>query len=271
MTTQIQLSPHSCRLCSGHLITKFKLVVLNKHQIQYYQCTECLSLQTEPAYWLADAYGQNLSNLDTGAVQRNWNNFYVVHILCHIFKLKNLLDLGGGDGLLCRSLRDYEINCYVQDAYASPTYAQGFTDPDFEAPDLVLAFEVWEHLPNPSIDLDKFFGKDPKMLLVTTAVYSDQSSDWWYLSPESGQHIFFYSYKALEHIAKQNGYEMHLIENFILFIRKDAISLLKLSIFKRSLRGKLNRYLRYRIMRKPATGVWKDYLQQKALEKSDSK
>lgn len=98
MTTQIQPSLHSYRLCSGNVTAQFKLTVLNKHQIQYYQCTECLSLQTEPAYWLAEAYGQNLSNLDTGAVQRNWNNFYVIYILCHIFKLRNLLDLGGGDG-----------------------------------------------------------------------------------------------------------------------------------------------------------------------------
>ena len=109
------------------------------------------------------------------------------------------------------------------------------------------------------------------MLLVSTAIYTDQDSDWWYLSPESGQHIFFYSHQALEHIAQQKGYELHLIENFILFVRKDVTSPLKLTIFKRSLRGKLNRYLRYKIMRKPATGVWKDYLQQKALEESNFK
>ncbi|OYY21093.1 MAG: hypothetical protein B7Y67_03120 [Polynucleobacter sp. 35-46-11] len=271
MTTKNQTSPNLCRLCSGNLSPQFKLAVLGKHQIQYYLCEQCHSLQTEPAYWLAEAYSKNLSNLDTGAVQRNWHNFYVIYILCHIFKLYNLLNLGGGDCLLCLSLRDYEINCYVQDEYASPTYSQGFTEPDFESPDLVLAFEVWEHLPNPSPDLNKFFYKSPKMLLVTTAIYTDQGSDWWYLTPESGQHIFFYSHKALESIALQRGYELNIIENFILFIRKDCVSPFKLSIFKRSLRGKLNRYLKYKIMRKPATGVWKDYLQQKALEKSDPK
>ncbi len=112
---------------------------------------------------------------------------------------------------------------------------------------------------------------DAVNLIALIRVYTDQGSDWWYLSPESGQHIFFYSHQALEHIAKQKGYELYLIENFILFVRKDTVSPLKLAIFKRSLRGKLNRYLRYKIMRKPATGVWKDYLQQKALEESDSK
>lgn len=270
MNTQNHTISGSCRLCSGSLATRFKLTILEKFPIQYYQCEQRYSLQTEPAYWLTEAYSQNLSNLDTGAIQRNWHNFYVVYILCHIFKLKNLVDLGGGDGLLCRSLRDYEINCYVQDDYASPTYAQGFTEPDFETPDLVLAFEVWEHLANPTLDMDKFFGKNPKMLIVTTAIYKNQDADWWYLTPESGQHIFFYSRQALENIAKQRGYELHIVENFILFIRKDYTSTLKLNLFKRCLRGKLYCYLKYKIMRRPATGVWKDYLKQKECEKPTS-
>lgn len=268
MNTKNNANSHSCRLCSGRLSTRFKLIILEKYPIQYYQCEQCHSLQTQPVYWLEEAYSKNLSNLDTGAVQRNWHNFYVIYILCHIFKLKNLLDLGGGDGLLCRSLRDYEINCYVQDEYASPNYAQGFTEPDFENPDLVLAFEVWEHLANPALDLNKFFGKNPKMLLVSTSIYTNQGADWWYLTPESGQHIFFYSQQALENIAKLKGYELHIIENFILFMRKDCASTLKLNIFKRCLRGKLNRYLKYKIMRKSPTGVWKDYLKQKERENS---
>lgn len=264
-------NPNQCRLCSGVLQSKFSLEILNQYDVQYYQCQSCQSLQTEPAYWLAEAYGSNLSNLDTGAVQRNWHNFYVIYLLCRIFKLENVLDLGGGDGLLCRSLRDYEINCFVKDEYATPTYAQGFTDPDFDVPDLVLGFEVWEHLPHPSQDLERFFNKKPRALLITTAQYENQGTDWWYLSAESGQHIFFYSLQALELIAQQQGYELHVIENFLLFIRKDCSSKLKLYLFKRSLRGKLNRFLKYKIMRKPTPGVWKDYLQQKALLEQKSR
>lgn len=258
------LSGDLCRICSGHTTRKFTRLILNQYDVSYYQCLSCHSLQTEPAYWLKEAYGSNLSNLDTGAVQRNWHNFYVIYLLCRIFKLKNVLDLGGGDGLLCRSLRDYEINCFVQDQYATPTYAQGFTEPDFDNPDLVLGFEVWEHLANPAQDLMRFFHQEPKALLITTAIYLDQGPDWWYLSPESGQHIFFYSQQALEQIAQKFGYELHIIENFLLFIRKECVSKFHLYLFKRSLRGKLNRFLKYKIMRKSTPGVWKDYLQQKA-------
>jgi hypothetical protein len=264
MNANQHLTSHSCRLCSGALDPQFQLRVLNKHEVEYFLCQSCGSLQTEPAYWLEEAYGSNLSNLDTGAVQRNWHNFYVIYLLCKIFKLQNVLDLGGGDGLLCRSLRDYEINCFVQDQYATPTYAQGFTEPNFETPDLILGFEVWEHLPEPAKDLKRFFDQKPKALLITTGIYQDQKSDWWYLTPESGQHIFFYSHKALEKIAQQFEYDLHIVENFLLFIRKDCASKLKLYLLQKSLRGKLNRYLKYKIMRKPTPGVWKDYLEQKA-------
>ncbi len=261
----------TCRLCAGDVSEQFHLTILNQYDITYYQCQACHSLQTEPAYWLAEAYSSNLSNLDTGAVQRNWHNFYVIYLLCHIFKLKNVLDLGGGDGLLCRSLRDYEINCFVKDEYATPTYAQGFTEPNFEDPDLVLGFEVWEHLPNPAQDLKRFFSSKPKMLLITTAKYENQGADWWYLTPESGQHIFFYSQEAFGIIAQQYGYELHSIAGFLLFIRKDCASPFKLWLFQKSLRGKLNRLLKYKIMRKPTPGVWNDYLLQKSLQDKESK
>jgi hypothetical protein len=254
-----------CRLCSGDLKDKFSLEILNKYDVRYFQCQSCGSLQTEPAYWLTEAYKVNLSNLDTGAVQRNWHNFFVIYLLCKVFKLNNVFDLGGGDGLLCRFLRDYEINCFVKDEYATPTYAQGFTEPNFDVPDLVLGFEVWEHLPNPVEDLERFFNKKPKVLLITTTPYENQDKDWWYLSAETGQHIFFYSTQALELIAKKYGYELHVIQNFLLFIKNDFSSKVKLYIFKKSLRGKLNRFFKYKIMMRNTPGVWRDYLDQKSL------
>jgi hypothetical protein len=95
--------------------------------------------------------------------------------------------------------------------------------------------------------------------------------DWWYLSVERRQHIFFYSPQAIEFIAQQQGYVLHVIEGFLLFLRLDCSSKLELFFLKGSLRGKLNRYLKYKIMRKPTPGVWKDYLLQKASADKKSK
>jgi hypothetical protein len=266
-TTQSIISAAQCRLCNGDVKNKFTLKILNKYDVMYFQCQSCHSLQTESPYWLAEAYKINLSNLDTGAAQRNWHNFFVIYLLCKVFNLNDVFDLGGGDGLLCRLLRDYEINCFVKDEYATPTYAQGFTEPNFDIPDPVLGFEVWEHLPNPVDDLERFFTKKPKALLITTTPYENQGEDWWYLSAETGQHIFFYSSIGLEFIAKKYGYELHIIDNLLLFVNNDLASKMKtkLYIFKKSLRGKLNRFLKYKILMKNTSGVWNDYLIQKSL------
>lgn len=88
-------------------------------------------------------------------------------------KVTNVLDIG--DGLLCRLLRDVGLNCYVKDKYAQPTYAQGFTDPNVDTPDLVIGFEVLEHYPDPMSDLDQLFALTPRVLLFSTARYTNQT------------------------------------------------------------------------------------------------
>ena len=104
----------------------------------------------------------NLSNTDTGAAQRNLNNLAACYIISKLFKAKNVLDIGGGDGCACRLLRDYKINCYIKDKYATPTYAQGFTEENFAKPDLIVGFEGIGNInPNPMTDLDDLFNRQP--------------------------------------------------------------------------------------------------------------
>ena len=90
-----------------------------------------------------------------------------------------IIDIGGGDGLLCRLLRDYDINCFVKDKYATPTYAQGFTEQNFDKPDLVIGFELLEHFPTPKSDLEDLFKHNSNVLLLSTAIYTNEKSDWW--------------------------------------------------------------------------------------------
>ncbi|MBK8108789.1 MAG: hypothetical protein IPK42_25465 [Betaproteobacteria bacterium] len=147
----------ACRLCGGAITPAFSTRVLGRYTVRYGLCGQCRSLQSESPYWLAEAYSRNLSSLDTGAAQRNLRNLAASYAVARIYAAHNLLDLGGGDGLLCRLLRDTGLNCHVRDRYAQPTYAQGFDRPDFEVPDMVTAFEIFEHLPEPAVDLAEFF------------------------------------------------------------------------------------------------------------------
>ena len=248
-----------CRLCFGHLFCKFKLTVLCKYSVQYFICASCGSLQTEYPYWLDEAYSDNaLSRLDTGAAQRSINNFAASYIVSSLYKANNVLDFGGGDGLLCRLLRDYEINCFVKDRYAHPTYAQGYVEQDFEFPDLVLGFEVLEHFANPSIELDELFRGGVGALLLSTSIYNNEDEEWWYLAPGSGQHVFFYSKRALEFMASKYGYSLALSGGFIIFA-KDK-SRFKLNLARLLLSPPIMRFIKAWLITRPARGVWKDYL-----------
>jgi Methyltransferase domain len=252
-----------CRLCGGRSSYRFDLNVLHKHDVKYYECEECHSLQTENPFWLNEAYDQSLSSLDTGAGQRNLHNLAASYAVCKLFKANNAIDIGGGDGLLCRLLRDYGINCFVKDKYANPTYAQGFTEPDFDTPDLVIAFEVLEHFANPRLDLDALFRLNSNILLASTAIYTNEQKDWWYLAPENGQHVFFYSKRALDLIANTYGYKLIISGGFILFAKNNVLTPAK-SVLARLL---LNRYacrtLRSLVVLLPTPGIWKDHLIQK--------
>jgi hypothetical protein len=250
-----------CRLCGGKLTYAFTNVVLCKHSVKYYRCNACLSLQTEKPYWLDEAYkNSNLSNTDTGAAQRNLTNLAACYTVSKIFKANNVIDVGGGDGLLCRLLRDYKINCFVKDKYSVSTYGQGFRDENFNHPDLIIAFEVIEHYPNPKSDLDDLFSKEPRLLLVSTGIYTDQSKDWWYISPESGQHIFFYNSKALKKIADRYGYHIIFVGGYILFTKE--VSNIKKLLVRFLLKGRVLRLVKSVIALLPAPGVWTDHLLQ---------
>jgi hypothetical protein len=264
--------PDGCRLCGGNLTPQFQLQVLGEHSVGYLRCEGCHSLQTERPYWLERAYrANNLSSLDTGAAQRNLHNLAACWSIARLFGFKNVLDVGGGDGLLCRLLRDYEINCFVRDKYASPTYAQGFEEPDFTQPDMIVAFEVIEHYPEPRTDLDELFARKPKAVLASTGIFSAQGADWWYLAPESGQHVFFYSKAALQWIAHTYNYELLIVGGYLLYLQRGSYGALKMRLAKALLKSGMRKLTKVRLAMSSAAGVWQDHLAQVEKAKSRSR
>jgi hypothetical protein len=250
---------NACRLCGGALAPKFTRRVLDKYEVRYFECVRCSSLQTETPYWLNDAYDSNLSRLDSGAAQRNLQNLSAAYLISKIFSVRDALDFGGGDGLLCRLLRDYNVNCFVKDKYAAPTYSQGFTEPEFEAPNLILAFEVLEHFANPAKDLEELFQTRPKVALASTGIYDHQGEDWWYLASETGQHVFFYSAGSVQMIAERFGYISLVSGGFLLFVRKREYSAFRVFVAKLLLHRVLCRLFRGLILIMPAPGAWRDH------------
>jgi hypothetical protein len=251
--------PARCRLCNGELRSRFSIQVLTRHTVEYFSCLTCGSLQTEPPYWLEEAYEHNLALLDAGAAQRNLTNLSASYAIARLLNLKDVIDFGGGDGLLCRLLRDHGLNCFVEDKFAKASYSRAFTRPNFDNPELLLAFEVLEHFDNPQNDLPALFQHNPKALLVSTVPYDMQDAGWWYLAPETGQHVFFYSRAAMRLIAKTWGFEVIGQGYYFLFVRSGTIGRLRRALAKILLTRPMLRLAGALLRLMPTPGVTRDF------------
>lgn len=75
----------------------------------------------------------------------------------------------------------------------------------YEHYNILTAFELFEHLPNPYEDIDKIVKLSDNIIFSTELVPDNVPAieDWWYYSSETGQHISFYTKKALNIIAQK--------------------------------------------------------------------
>jgi hypothetical protein len=260
-----------CRLCGGALRRIFGLQVLEKYAVNYLRCAECLSLQTERPYWIGEAYTNSLAKLDTGAAQRTLVNLAAAYAVARILRLNDLVDFGGGDGLLCRLLRDYRVNCLVYDKYAKASYAPNFVAQSLSQARILLAFEVFEHFENPREDFRALLGSNIPAVLASTAIFQGQGPDWWYLSPETGQHVFFYSVEALRLIASTYGYELLICSGHILLLKPGLAGRSKRLLLKCLLQKHALRLVGAAMRLLPARGVWQDFEALRAPQDGGSK
>jgi len=116
-----------------------------------------------------------------------------------------VLDIGGGDGLVVRLLRDRGIDARFSDPFTKPSFDVGPAVGASDQFDLGLMSEVALHLTDP-VDSMRSVLRQCNRLLFTAVVPPDPiPSDWWYLMPSSGQHVAFYSVSSIEKIADEIG------------------------------------------------------------------
>ena len=254
-------APPVCRLCGGALTPSFRLQVLRRHDVAYLQCAQCGSLQTERPYWLAQAYAPGAAALDVGALQRTLENFAYCLAFARLFDVRSAVDYGGGDGLLCRFLRDHGIDAYTWDKYAASSFARGFERPAGGSPDLLTAFEVLEHLADPAVELEQIFACRPRYLVCTTEPYAQQGADWWYLAPLGGQHVFFYSVQALVALGERFGYGVAQVGAKIVYVRNDLgeEAMRRVALAKDVLSGWIFQAIRGYVFTQPTPGVASDF------------
>jgi hypothetical protein len=212
-----------CRLCGAETKVHFTDVVLRKYACQYLLCDSCGSLQTERPYWLEEAYSSgSIADSDTGVFLRGMDNLCVLYISAWLLgmpKRAQVLDFGGGNGLLCRMLRDVGFDARLSDQYARNEIARGFDDLG-ATPDILCSFEVAEHFPDPSVGMAAILGRGANVCLIGTETYRGQDKNWWYISPQSGQHVFFYSPAGMQILADRHGYVYERVGSKHFFLKR---------------------------------------------------
>jgi hypothetical protein len=177
-------------------------------------------VQTEDPYWLKEAYKTPISDADLGYLSRNEVIACILDKILRFFlRIKPnaaCLDYGGGLGVFVRLMRDRGHHFFWYDPYAQNLFAKGFAikDPKQHKQFACLSLcEVFEHMVNPKSEFESISDLAPHIFFTTELLPEriTKVADWWYFTPETGQHISFHTQRSLQHLMQQSGF--HLITN----------------------------------------------------------
>lgn len=211
-----------CKICDAATTHFGRQLVLGQFQAEYRQCGQCGYVFIVDPHWLEQAYSTAIAALDTGIVTRNlWLADATSALLgLSLRDVRRTLDFGAGTGLLVRLMRDRGHDFSWHDAYSPNLLARGFEADLSDQFDMVTAFELVEHLPEPVATVEKLRSMAPIILISTELMPpSARGVDaWWYYAPESGQHIGFFTQTSLATLAERlglrlstNGRNLHVL------------------------------------------------------------
>lgn len=213
-----------CRLCGAATTQVFSRLLLQHHEVDYFRCGGCESLQTEQPHWLEEAYVGDNERYDTGAVFRTLSNAaFLFDLHARLGGMHHVVDIGCGTGLLVRQLRDAGLPAFGCDKYDESRLALGFKVDALPRGAVLNLCEVAEHYVEPGEEFARLFSADPAVLVVQTCLVGVPDPDWSYLAPEHGQHIFFYSARALQWLAARHGRALLICGAYALFVRPDLV------------------------------------------------
>ena len=204
------LVSEQCKVCDSRVRPFGTGRVLGRHDVRYYRCETCGFVQTEPPYWLGEAYGTALIAADVGAAQRNIELAALTQaVIQQFFRADGrFLDYGGGYGLFVRLMRDRGFDFRWHDRYAPNLLSRGFeAAPETKGFELVTAFEVLEHLVDPVPEVAEMLRRGDSVLCTTRILpaTSPKPGEWWYYALSGGQHVSLFTLDALHRLAARFG------------------------------------------------------------------
>jgi Methyltransferase domain len=195
--------------------------IRGKYQINYLSCSACDFIQTEDPFWLKEAYAEPINRSDVGYVSRNLLFSKVTKAIIVLFfnRKARFVDYGGGWGLFVRLMRDLGYDFWRSDKYCPNLFAPDYevAEGNIEPFELLTAFEVFEHLPDPMDEIQAMLKQSNNIFFSTLLQPSVRPSptDWWYYGLEHGQHVSFYTKASLQAMARKLN--LHLSTDGVLF------------------------------------------------------
>ena len=203
-------SQELCAVCSGGTRFLFSYEVRGKHQAFLHECHNCRFTYISNPHWLDESFSSELNDLDIGSVDRCLVLADFVEVLIRSMKSSKsrFLDWGGGYGLLSRIMRDRGLDFASHDIYTRPLFVESSSNLKSETFELITMSEVALHLVDPVPVFTKIM--ESTDVLVFTAVIAPTviPNDWWYLMPDTGQHVAIYHEETLQVLAKKLGVQV---------------------------------------------------------------
>lgn len=130
------------------------------------------------------------------------------------------LDYGGGEGFLVKLLQGSGWNSTSYDPFVN----KDIKTSDLGKFDLITAFEVFEHVPDPNAlmaDLSQLLAPNGIVFFSTLVsngyIHLNERLTWWYAGPRNG-HISLFSKESLSLLAKKHGFTYGNASNVFHFL-----------------------------------------------------
>lgn len=230
------MTEYVCPICGNPAVPVLDYPVWGGHSAKLRKCPSCTFLFVADPTWLKASFSAELNRLDVGSVDRSLLVSTFVRGLLGRWSRRaswKVLDVGGGDGLLTRVLRDHGVDCRWTDPYCEPVYDVGPSVDDLMRFDLAIMGEVALHLEDPIAAFTEVLRTADRLLFTAVVPPDSITADWWYLMPSTGQHVAFYPLSAIEEIARRLGVSWCSDGRFFHLLSKKPI--------KRSLRLRVRR------------------------------
>lgn len=219
-----------CKCCNSENIkVQFEVRILKKYPAKYLRCEKCGFVFAENPHWIEESYQSAITFADTGISQRNiyFAKFLKIFIRLNFEKKGVFVDYAGGYGLLTRLMRDLGFEYLWTDKYCENLFARGFEYQNGSKIDFITAFEVFEHLSDPSIEVDKMLEISDTIIFSTELIPNPVPApdQWWYYAFNHGQHLAFYTPESLNQLANSKGLKYYHDKNMHVFTKKNLSDL----------------------------------------------